>query len=236
MNDLALPPWAKLMKQLVLQQLGPLTDKKILDFRSGQGATANFLAATNDVVAVEPDQASVDARFAEHDYVQLVGSLDQLQTFSDDTFDVIICHNVLEYVPDQQAVVAELARLLKVNGTLSIVKHHRAGRVMQMVVLLDNFEHANQLLDGQNSVASKFGAINYYDDDALTKWAPELLSKQMFGLRTFWDLQQDQTLHADKAWQDKMLAIEMRVSTLPDYQSIAFFHHLLLTKNFSRRV
>lgn len=36
---------------------------------------------------------------------------------------------------------------------------------MQMAVLLDDFERANKLLDGENDTASKFGAIRYYEDD-----------------------------------------------------------------------
>ena len=45
----------------------------------------------------------------------------------------------------------------------SLVKHNRNGRVMQMAVLLDDFEKANALMDGEDSMASKFGAIRYYE-------------------------------------------------------------------------
>ena len=38
-----------------------------------------------------------------------------------------------------------------------------------MAVLLDDFERANALLDGKDSMASRFGAIRYYDDDDVTK-------------------------------------------------------------------
>ena len=41
--------------------------------------------------------------------------------------------------------------MLKQDGILSIVKHNRPGRVMQMAVLLDDFEKANALLDGKNA-------------------------------------------------------------------------------------
>ena len=83
---------------------------------------------------------------------------------------VIICHNVLEYIDDKQCTVNELARVLKQGGRLSIVKHNRAGRVMQMAVLLDDFEKANALLDGKNSTASKLGSIRYYEDKDISEW------------------------------------------------------------------
>ena len=54
--------------------------------------------------------------------------------------------------------------------------------------------------------------------------------EKCWGARTFWDLQQKQECHTDAAWQQHMLALEERVSTIPQYQNIAFFHHLLMKK------
>ena len=76
---------------------------------------------------------------------------------------------MLEYADDREEIVRWFYRLLKPNGKLSIVKHNRNGRVMQMVVLLNNFDEANSLLDGHNSTAQQFGTINYYDDSDITK-------------------------------------------------------------------
>ena len=102
---------------------------------------------------------------------------------------------------------------------------------MQMAVLLDDFEKANALLDGENSTASKFGAIRYYEDEDVIKWVPELTVSEVFGIRTFWDLQQNQEKHGDEEWQRKMHQLEMRVSQIPEYREIAFFHHLILKKD-----
>ena len=51
-----LQPWECLMKRIVWKQLGDIRDKKILDFGSGIGVTANYLAEHNDVTAIEPDE------------------------------------------------------------------------------------------------------------------------------------------------------------------------------------
>ncbi len=40
--------------------------------------------------------------------------------FPDDTFDVIICSEVMEHIPDDTAAAAELARVLKPGGTLAV--------------------------------------------------------------------------------------------------------------------
>ena len=49
-----LQPWECLMKRIVWKQLGDIRNKKILDFGSGIGVTANYLAENNDVTAIEP--------------------------------------------------------------------------------------------------------------------------------------------------------------------------------------
>ena len=225
-----LPAWERLFKKIVWEQLGNPEGKKILDFGSGEGVTANHYAKKNDVTAIEPSEEMLSSAWRDNEYDQIVGDANTLSSFEDEVFDFIICHNVLEYIDDKEAVLKALARVLKKDGIISIAKHNRAGRVMQMAVLLDDFEKANAILDGENSMASKFGAIRYYEDDDIIKWVPELTVSEVWGIRTFWDLQQNQEKHRDVEWQNKMMQLELRVAQLPEYRDIAFFHHLLLKK------
>ena len=225
-----LPIWEKLAKQVIWKQIGELKCKTILDFGSGEGITADFFAAENQVIAIEPSADMLAQQVNKNGYRQIVGSTDELKKLPSDSFDYIFCHNVLEYVDDREIIIGEFHRLLKKNGKLSIVKHNRNGRVMQMVVLLNNFDEANNLLNGQNSNAQQFGTINYYDDSDILDWCNGLVLQQTYGLRTFWDLQQIQEIQKDTEWQKKMIDIEMRVSQNPDFQRIAFFHHLIFKK------
>lgn len=225
-----LPAWERLFKKIVWNQLGDLEGKKILDFGSGEGITANHYAGNNYVTAIEPSEEMLSNAWKDNEYIQIVGDINALSAFEDESFDMIICHNVLEYIDDKETVVKSLARVLKKGGIMSIAKHNRAGRVMQMAVLLDDFEKANALLDGENSTASKFGAIRYYEDEDISKWEPRLIISEIFGIRTFWDLQQNQEKHSDEDWQDKVMQLEMRVAQIPEYREIAFFHHLMLKK------
>lgn len=43
-------------------------------------------------------------------------------------------------------------------------------------------------------------------------------------------MQQNQDIHKDVMWQQKMMEIEMRVSDIDAYKNIAFFHHLTIEK------
>lgn len=230
-NITDLPAWERLLKRIVWKQIGDLKDKYILDFGSGEGANADHFAKENKVVAIEPWEEMLKDAWKDNEYRQIVGDVKALSEFPDNTFDVIICHNVLEYIDDKEEIVKELARVLKPEGFISIVKHNRNGRVMQMAVLLDDFEKANDLLDGKNSAASKFGEIRYYEDEDITKWAPGLSIDKVLGIRTFFDLQQNQDKHPDEEWQKKMAELEIRVSEDPAFREIAFFHHIILKKS-----
>lgn len=225
-----LPAWERLLKKIVWAQLGDIRGKNILDFGSGEGVTASHFAENNNVVAIEPSEDMLINRWEDFEYRQIQGDVTKLSAFEDNTFDMIICHNVLEYIEDKKSVLDELHRVLKPQGVLSIVKHNRAGRVMQMAVLLDELEKANDLLDGKNSTASKFGAIRYYEDEMISKWKPGLKHTDCFGIRTFWDLQQNQEKHNSEEWQSRMMQLEMRVSQMDEFRQIAFFHHLFFIK------
>lgn len=231
MHDISeLPAWERLFKRIVWAQLGDIEGKRILDFGSGEGVTANHFAKSNTVVAIEPWEEMLRNRWDDYAYEQLVGSVDRLAELPDASFDIIICHNVLEYAENREEIVKHLARVLRPDGFISVVKHNRAGRVMQMAVLLDDMDEAHALLDGHDSAASKFGAIRYYEDADVVRWSPELRIEGVHGIRTFFDLQQNQEKHGTEEWQQRMTQLEMRVSDMEEYRQVAFFHHLILKK------
>ncbi len=225
-----LPNWERLFKRIVWAQIGEIKNKKILDFGSGQGITANYYALENDVTAIEPSKEMLANAWRDNDYVQIVGDILDVKKIESNVFDLIICHNVLEYIDDKKSVLKELSRVLKSDGMMSIVKHNRNGRIMQTAVLLDDIDEANSLLDGNNSMAANFGAIRYYEDSDIIKWNPELDIVECLGIRTFFDLQQNQEKHGDEDWQKKIMQLEMRCSDIPDFRNIAFFHHILVKK------
>lgn len=223
-------PWEYLPKKLIWDKLSYIQNKKILDYGSGTGITANHFAQNNEVIAIEPNTESIKERFKEYAYTQINGDLAELKFLGNESFDVILCHCVLEYIDDKIEYLQEFTRILKPSGQLSIVKHNRAGRVMQMVVLLNEFQRANNLLNGENGKSGGYGDIQYYIDDDITKWVDGLSLVSKSGLRCFWHLQQNQKIHNDIDWQDDMLEVEKRVSTIPEYYDIAMFHHLIFKK------
>lgn len=224
-----LKTWEQLQKKLTWMQLGQFTGKTILEFGCGNGVMGAHYAAENKVIAIEPNGQTLEDNPYEN-VEQICGNYKKLADYADESFDVILCHNVLEYAVERPEILKEFERLLKPDGVISILKHNRPGRVMQMTVLLNNFSHANELLDGKNGISPEYGAICYYEDDDLMKWAPGLKIDKILGMRTFWDLQQSQEIQEDEMWQKQMMELEQRVSEIEIYKNIAFFHHVFLRK------
>lgn len=230
MNEMKIPTWELLQKLMTWDQLSFVHNMKVLDFGSGKGITASHFAKDNEVIAIEPNNEMLEERDKSNNYAQIQGDISKLSQFDDETFDVILCHNVFEYAAERKELTKEFSRILKKGGTLSILKHNRPGRVMQMVVLLNNFDHANELLEGKNGKTQKFGDIHYYNDSDIVKWSKNLKIEKIFGMRTFWDLQQNQEIQKDEEWQRKMLYIEKKVCEKEEFKMIAFFHHIILRK------
>lgn len=221
-------PWGRLFYLCIWKQLPEMKGKKILDFGSGFGITAEHLSKNNDVIAVEPskDMIRIGNKF-NPPYKQINGSLEELKQFDDESFDCIICHNVLEYVDDRNAILNEFSRVLKNDGFISIVKHNKAGRIMQKAVFDYDVKAVKTLLDGQNNTSRNFGQIKVYEDDNLL--VRDLQINKCYGICAFYGLQNNKIKY-QKDWLDNMLDIEMSVSELEEFRNIAFFHHLILKK------
>lgn len=226
-------PWGVLFYRVVWEQLSQITNSRILDFGSGFGVTANHFAKNNEVLAIEPNAEMVEMRLCENNYHQIIGGIDHLKQQKDNSFDVVVCHNVLEYTKERKDILQEFCRVLKPNGILSIVKHNHTGRIMQKVVFENNVDEAISLLDGGAINVLNFGQVNYYDTNDMIEWIGDtgVNIEKVLGIRTFWGLQQNNDIKKELNWQDKMFEIEMKVSDIEDYKNISFFNHVLLRKS-----
>ena len=68
-------PWELLQKKMTWEQLKCLHNKRVLDFGSGNGMTANHFAIDNEVIAIETDEKMLQGRFTENDYTQIKGDM-----------------------------------------------------------------------------------------------------------------------------------------------------------------
>ncbi|GLC30142.1 class I SAM-dependent methyltransferase [Clostridium omnivorum] len=221
-------PWGKLFYHCVWNQLGYLEDKLILDFGSGFGVTANYLAKYNNVVAVEPNEEMIMNRYNDNEYIQINGSFEWLIHEPDNKYDCIICHNVIEYMDNRSELLQEFGRILKPNGFVSIVKHNRMGKIMQKAVFEYNIEETEALLKNRDINSQNFGVIKEYDNKMLEEYSKgKLIIDRCYGIRTFYGLQNN-SVKSDPKWMENMLKLELEVSENQPLREIAFFHHIIM--------
>lgn len=222
-------PWGKIFYEILFDQLKEVKGQTVLDFGAGFCLTADFLAKNNDVTAIEPSSAMLHDR-ENSNLTKLLGSIEALAGFPDGSFDLILCHNVLEYVAvDQRATYLEaFARLLKPGGSLSVVKHHQAGKVMQAVVFGNQVDTALALLAGGAYQSPSFSEGRAYDMDDLAQ-ASGLTIERYQGIRTFYALQPNE-VKAQEGWLENLTRMELAVCDLAPYKDISFFHHVWLRK------
>ncbi len=148
----------------------------------------------------------------------------------DASYDVVICHLVLEFVPDPKEILDELTRVLKPGGILSVVRHNKNGRILQAIVQDYDLADATHLLEGGHSFSSAFGDIRYYGHEDLLAWAgSDFVLSQVYGVRSLASLH-PKSLQTQADWGTQMLSIEQTLSVHPDFIPIAFFQHTLLQK------
>lgn len=225
-------PWGRMFYELIYKQLNVSDCKKlkILDFGAGFCITADHYAKSHDVTAVEPSDEMRALRVGDNPYTLVGGGIDYLRDMDADSFDLVICHNVLEYADDKEAILKHLVRVTKPSGILSVVKHNLYGRVMAAAVMSDDPKSALSLLD-QGAENSMFGKRDVYSNE----WITDLLKDEMtlidtYGIRTFFGLSSNNDIKYTDDWYQSMLELETKACSMDEYRKVAFFNHLIFAK------
>lgn len=222
-------PWGKIQYEITFAQLVHLKNKKILDFGSGLGLVSQFLSENNEVVAIEPEKEMLFA-YPNHTYEKILGSLEQVKKFEAESFDIVLCHNVLEYIEEnnRENYLSELKRVLKQDGKLSIIKHNQVGKIMQAVVFSNDVDQALELLKGNEFRSVLFNSGTTYTIDELLEMSKMKLENYQ-AIRTFYSLQMNEVKTKDN-WLEKMTEMELAVCDLYPYKDISFLQHIWLVK------
>lgn len=227
-------PWGRMFYDMVFRQLdvSDHSSLKILDFGAGFCVTANHYSAHHMVTAIEPNREMIELRLQDHPFDLIHGGMEALSTYADNSFDLVICHNVLEYVPDKEPILQELTRIVKPGGRLSIVKHNLMGRILACAVFSDCPNAALHLLESGDNEKSAFGQRGTYDDEYIIEVGLTygLSLENMFGIRTFFALSKNNDIKYTQEWYDAMLALEMKICHMHEYNRFSFFHHLIFQK------
>ncbi|MEU8955714.1 class I SAM-dependent methyltransferase [Streptomyces sp. NPDC048518] len=211
---------------------------RILDVGMGQGTQALRLArAGHKVTGVEQDPAMIAAArislAAEPEGIQgrvRIVEGDGHQTgvhFLPGSFDVVLCHGVLMYVEDPDALLAGLARMLAPGGLLSLLVRNAEALAMRpglagdwagAIAAFDSVTYRNRL--GIDARADRLDALT----SSLAGLAAPL--QAWYGVRVFTDTVPDGTPLPPEWELEALLAAEERAGRTDPYRRVAALLHL----------
>jgi SAM-dependent methyltransferase len=142
----------------VLRLLGAGEKRRILEPGAGNGVASFALAKSGWVVtALEPDESAEVGAGAIREIAEQTGlpinvvqEFGERLPFEDESFDAIHARQVLHHSSDLEAMVRELARVLKPGGRLLSTREHVADDEQQLIAFRD--EHPlHKLYGGENA-------------------------------------------------------------------------------------
>ncbi|WP_406435014.1 class I SAM-dependent methyltransferase [Streptomyces sp. NBC_01589] len=211
---------------------------RVLDVGMGQGTQALRLArAGHTVTGLESDaemlrvarEALTDEPAGIRERVRLIEG-DGLETgvhFLPGSFDVVLCHGVLMYVQEPDALLAGLARMLAPGGLLSLVVRNGDALAMRPGIAGD-WDTALAAFD-TDTYTNRLGLTvraDRLDDLTATLAGIAAPLHAWYGVRIFTDHMSNDVELPAAAELDRVLAAEDRAGRTDPYRSMAALLHL----------
>ena len=108
-------PLSKKIGRALSAKLTRITLDKFVQAHAGPGLTLDIGAQNGPYAALFPNRVGLDIRHGTG--VQIIGDAQALGIAAD-TFEMILCTEVLEHLPEPQKAIDEMFRVLKPGGTL----------------------------------------------------------------------------------------------------------------------
>jgi len=231
-SDLA---FANLQDFLPLQAKAPL---RALDLGGGTGAAAVRLAQLGiHVTLLDSSPAMLDiAKRAAHKagVTQKValqhGDATQLANlFSTRSFDLILCHNFLEYCNDPGAVLCGAARGLRGSSALlSVLVRNQAGEVFKAAIIAGDLAAAENGLTAEWGEETLYGGrVRLFTPDSLRAMLTEasLAAIAERGVRVLADYLPPRVSRSTD--YDRIFELERKLGSRPEYAAVSRYTHCL---------
>src|SRR5580698_5035033 len=138
--------------------------------------------------------------------------------------DLVICHNVLEYVDSPADAMAAIAAVLRPSASVSVLASNAVAAVLHQA-LAGRFAEARQLLESENAVGSP-RRFTLPGLTALIEGAG-LRAGEAHGLRIFSGLVPGALLDGDGGGTEALRALEEAAASTPPLRDIAAQLHVL---------
>jgi S-adenosylmethionine-dependent methyltransferase len=238
-------PLGRLRGELTLYYLGRHLDSRavpmsILDAGAGTGSYALPLARQGHRVclldfsgemlaAAQRNASDEDPGMLEHLKFRQARAQDVPALFGPDCFDLVLCHTLLEYVPDPRDLLQALAHVLKPGGLLSLLAVNPHSDALRWALVKGCLEEARAALGQTRSATTLFGVNRHVYaaaqvEEILAHLGMETVAA--YGVRIFADYVAAEKL-ADAGFYAQLWDLERDAGLLAPYAQIARYSLLI---------
>jgi S-adenosylmethionine-dependent methyltransferase len=235
-------PRGQIFHQMVQMQVAQHLPQKavhVLDIGCAFGVLDLWLAKIGHHVTgldLTPEYLELARQRAEEEHVMIdyqLFNVDEAElTTLGKPFELVLCHNVLEYVRSADDALAKIAATTASGGLLSLINHNPDGKVLQAAI----FEKDPVLALKKLDQTSEF--IHLVQDECSIFTPTELKAKleavgfdviAHYGVRTLYDLI-DPAKRQEDIFNEDMLKLETTLAARSPFRDIAVFTHLIARK------
>ncbi|MBN2086324.1 MAG: methyltransferase domain-containing protein [Anaerolineales bacterium] len=238
-------PWMILKTDLGLHNLRkhlPGKPARILDAGGGSGSDALPLAREGhriDLVDYSDEMLKAARAGAAREGLQTairfhpadVLQLDQL--FPEPVFDAVVCHNVLHYANDAQALIRQLAAVLVPGGVLSLIGGNRHTIPYRTAFLAGDLDEAYRQIGSRNIESAIFKTtMMEYSIEEIRGMLPGagLTFTTHYGIRCFADYWGDNETKLQPEVWGKISKLEYALTDKEPYNLLARFWQVIAEK------
>jgi S-adenosylmethionine-dependent methyltransferase len=230
--------YANLQEFLEIPQ--PPGSLRALDIGSGTGALAVRLARLGVHVTLldsSPEmldlanQAAEEAGLGARITLQEGDASQTANLFPGEIFDVILCHNVLEFVDDPGAVLRGAAQLMRGSSVFSVLVRTRAGEVWKAAIQAGDLAGAGRSLAAEWGCESLFGGrVRLFTPESLDAMLREasLTATATRGIRVVSDYLPPAI--SFEAEYERILELERALGRRPEFAAVARYAQLLIRR------
>ncbi|MFE9748762.1 class I SAM-dependent methyltransferase [Saccharothrix saharensis] len=233
-------PWGRLRYTQANANLArhlPPAPATVLDLAGGDGADALRLARQGHDVTVVDRSAEMLAE-AEHAFAQaelpvrlVRADLADLPGSVRGPHDVVLAHNVIQYLPDPAATLRAAVDLIAPGGLLSVIALNRHAEPLRHATQHLDPAAALAALDTDQANTQTFDTtLTLHTADQVTAWLPDCALVGHYGIRAVTDYVADNDRKHDPAFFADLERLELALADRMPYPLLARFFHLVLRR------
>jgi S-adenosylmethionine-dependent methyltransferase len=244
-SDYQRTPWGRLLHEVASANIQRHLDGRalrVLDAGAGNGVDAVLLAGRGHAVTMlEPSQELLNEARSNAEAAGVTERMEFHQAeiadiprlFERARFDLVLCHNVLQYVDDMPAALKAICHAVLPGGLLSVICVNRYSEAYRAVLQQHDPGAALAKLDTGSIFSGVFKTeVRAYAaeevSEALEEAGCALLAR--YGVRCVYDYLPNNGLKSDPTFAEELERLEYALSGRYPYYLLARFFQLIARK------